>query len=141
VPTWAKKEPLVLAHINGLSVLVIENHRACFRRFLGRGRTGIYVLRKNQDIFYVGLASSLRGRLDDHLKDHLKGKWDEFDLYILRKGKTKYLKELETLLIRVARPAGNRQKRPKFVRHNNITKKFRQELIHEVDGLFRSASW
>jgi hypothetical protein len=134
-----RAEPLVQAHINGLSVAVIENHRDCFREFLGKGRTGIYVLRKDRAIFYVGLASSLRSRLPDHLKDHLKGKWDEFDLYILRKGKRKYLRELEALLIRVAKPAGNRAE-PKFVRHNNITKKFREALVEEVDELFLAAA-
>lgn len=134
-----KAEPLVQAHINGLSVAVIQNHRGCFRKFLGGGRKGIYVLRKNQDIYYVGLASSLRSRLAAHLKDHHKGKWDEFDLYIIRKGKTKYIRELEALLIRVAKPSGNRAV-PKFVRHNNITKQFREALVEELDDLFSSAS-
>lgn len=134
-----ESEPLVEAHINGLSVGVIENHLHCFRKFLGGGRTGIYVLRSNREIYYVGLASSLRGRLSDHMKDHHKGKWDEFDLYIIRKGKRKYIKELEALLIRVAKPTGNRVE-PKFVRHNNITKKFKQALIEELEGLFLSAS-
>ena len=134
-----KSEPLVLAHINGLSVAVIENHRDCFREFLGRGKSGIYVLRKNRDIYYVGLASSLRSRLPDHLKDHLKGKWDEFDLYIVRRGNAKYIRELEALLIRVAKPSGNRNE-PNFIRHNNITKQFRKVLVAEVDGLFMSDS-
>jgi len=118
----------------GLSVGVIENHLACFREFIGHGRSGIYVLRKNREIYYVGLASSLRKRLPNHLDDHLKKKWDAFDLYIIRKSKVKYLKELETLLIRVAKPHGNRVE-PRFVSHNNITKKFKQALIKEVSSL------
>lgn len=63
-----KAEPLVEAHINSLAVDVIEKHRVCFREFLGHGRRGIYVLRKNREIYYVGLANSLRSRLADHLK-------------------------------------------------------------------------
>jgi GIY-YIG catalytic domain len=132
-----KAEPLVEAHIKSLAVDVIEKHRACFRGFLGQGRSGIYVLRKNREIYYVGLASSLRSRLDHHLKDHLKGKWDEFDLYIIRPGKVKYIRELEALLIRVAKPSGNRNE-PKFVRHKNITQGFRKALVEEVDKLFLS---
>jgi len=134
-----QREPLVDSHINGLSVSVIERHRSAFRKFLGSGRSGIYVLRKNREIYYVGLASSLRVRLPQHLKDHLKGKWDEFDMYVIRKGKVKYIPELEALLIRVAKPDGNKAE-PKFARHNNVTKKFRKALVEEVDELFLSAS-
>jgi hypothetical protein len=133
--TWERKEPLVAAHITSLSVGVIQKHLQSFRDFVGGRKSGVYVLRKNRDIYYVGLASSLRKRLLDHLKDHHRGKWDEFDLYIVRKGTAKYLKDLETLLIRVAKPAGNGQE-PKFVRHNNITKKLKKALIRDVSTLF-----
>lgn len=129
--TWSRMKPLVEAHINGLSVGVIEDHREFFREFIGHQRSGIYVLRKSRKIYYVGLASSLRARLPDHLKDHHKRKWDEFDLYIIRKDKVKYLKELETLLIRVAKPSGNGTE-PKFVKHNNVTKKFKRALIEQA---------
>jgi hypothetical protein len=134
--TWAQKEPLVDSHISGVSVRVIEKYLRSFRTFIGHQKSGIYVLRKDQDIYYVGLASSLRGRLQDHIKDHHRGKWDEFDLYIIRKGKTKYLKELEALLIRVAKPPGNANE-PRFVRHNNVTKKLERALTSEVVNLFR----
>jgi len=133
---WARKEPLIAAHVNGLAVGVIEKHLRCFREFIGRRKSGVYVLRRNRSVYYIGLASSLRRRLPDHIKDHLRGKWDEFDLYIVRKGRAKYLKELETLLIRVAKPEGN-QTEPKFVKHNNITKKFKEALIREVSSLVR----
>lgn len=83
--TWAKSEPLVAAHIKGVSVDAIERHLDTFREFIGHGKSGIYVLRKNRDVYYVGLASSLRKRLADHLKDHHQGKWDWFDLYIIQK--------------------------------------------------------
>jgi hypothetical protein len=75
----------------------------------------------------------LRGRLPYHLKDHLKGKWDEFDLYVLYRKKTKYLKEVETLLIRIARPAGNKIKKPTFAHQNNLTKEFRRALIEDTE--------
>jgi hypothetical protein len=130
-----KQQPLVLAHINGAKVAIIENHLKCFREFIGHRKCGIYVLRKDEQIYYVGLASSLRSRLADHLKDHHRGKWDQFDLHIIRKGKAKYLRELETLLIRVAKPSGNRTV-PKFVKHNNITKQFEKALHEEIAALF-----
>jgi predicted GIY-YIG superfamily endonuclease len=129
------QQPLVAAHINGVSVGAIQRHLKCFRQFIGQRKCGIYVLRTDGDIYYVGLASSLRSRLADHLKDHHQGKWDQFDLYIIRKGKAKYLKELEALLIRVAKPTANKTE-PKFVKHHNITKQFEQALHKEVAALF-----
>ena len=129
------QQPLVAAHINGVSVGAIQRHLKCFREFIGQRKCGVYVLRTNGDIYYVGLASSLRSRLADHLKDHHQGKWNQFDLYIIRKGKAKYLRELEALLIRVAKPTANKTE-PKFVKHNNITKTFEQALHKEVAALF-----
>ena len=129
------QQPVVLAHINGAKVAVIEQHLKCFREFIGRQSRGIYVLRNDGDIYYVGLASSLRSRLADHIKDHHRGEWTEFDLYMIRKSKAKYLRELEALLIRVAKPRGNRTE-PKFLKHNNKTKQFEQALHKEVSALF-----
>lgn len=54
------QQPLVAAHINGAKVAIILK---CFREFIGRQKCGVYVLRKDGDIYYVGLASSLRARL------------------------------------------------------------------------------
>jgi hypothetical protein len=129
------QQPLVAAHINGVSVGAIQSHLKCFREFVGKRKCGVYVLRTNGNIYYIGLASSLRSRLADHLKDHHRGKWNQFDLYILRKGKAKYLRELEALLIRVAKPTGNRTE-PKFVKHDNITKEFERALHKKIADLF-----
>ncbi len=137
--TWARREPLVGAHLNRVSVKVLEKHKEAFREFVGSRKGGIYVLwnKKQKRPYYVGLASSLRSRLPQHLKDHLKGKWHSFSLYLIRKAKEKYLSDLETLLIRVAAPRGN-QREGKFAKHNNITKKFEHALIEDVSDLFKS---
>ena len=133
--TWGKTEPLVAAHVKGVSVAAIQHHLKTFREFIGHRKSGIYVLRKDRDVYYVGLASSVRSRLAEHLKDHHRKKWDEFDLYIIQKNKVKYLKELETLLIRVAKPRGNKTE-PDFIRHKNITKQFKQALEMKIAGFF-----
>ncbi len=132
----AKSEPLVAAHIKGVSVAAIEHHVKTFREFIGQRKCGIYVLLKDRDVYYVGLATSLRSRLADHLNDHHRGKWDEFYLYIIRK--VKYLRELETLLIRVAKPPGNKTS-PNFVKHNNITRQFKQALEKKIASFFISS--
>jgi hypothetical protein len=85
-----------------------------------RGR-GIYVLYSKGKIYYIGLSKrSLRGRLRGHaLRDRHKGKWDSFSFY--RIGKTKYIKDIESLLLRVFRPPGNRVA-GKFGRKYNLAK-------------------
>ena len=72
-----------------------------------RGR-GIYVLYKKGRVIYVGLSTiSLRTRLRKHYsKDRLKGKWDKFSFYQITK--TRYIKDVESLLLRVIRPYENR---------------------------------
>lgn len=74
-----------------------------------RGR-GIYVLYKGRKIYYVGLSKrSLRSRLRKHAtRDRHKGKWDNFSFYQI--GKTKYIKDIETLFLRICDPPGNRIK-------------------------------
>jgi hypothetical protein len=132
---WDRAEPLIEAHIKDVSIRAIMEHERSFREFLGPRRSGIYVLRKDQDVYYIGLASSLRKRLPDHLSDQHQGEWNRFDLYVVRKNKVKYLRELETLLIRGAKPTGN-ETEPNFIRSENLTKKFRHALEKDLAGMF-----
>ena len=69
---------------------------------------GIYVLYKRNKIYYIGLSKrNLRGRIKRHaLKNKHKGKWDNFSFYQI--GRTKYIKDIESLLLRISRPEGNR---------------------------------
>lgn len=73
-----------------------------------RGR-GIYVLYKDGEIYYIGLSkSSLRSRLRRHaLGDRHKGKWDTFSFYQI--GKTRFIKDVESLFLKICRPPGNRE--------------------------------
>jgi hypothetical protein len=72
-----------------------------------RGR-GIYVLYGDKKIYYIGLSKrSLKGRLRRHaIKDRHKGKWTSFSFYQI--GRTKYIKDIESLLLRICDPPGNR---------------------------------
>ena len=84
--------------------------RNCFKEALGsrqRGR-GIYVLYKGDKIYYIGLSKrSLRSRLRKHAtRDSHKGKWDNFSFYQI--GKKKYIKDVESILLRIYRPKGNK---------------------------------
>ena len=72
--------------------------------------SGIYVLYKGNRVYYVGKSkTSLRRRLREHaLKDRHKEKWGTFSLYQI--GRIKYIEDIESLLIRIIDPPGNRIK-------------------------------
>jgi hypothetical protein len=71
-----------------------------------RRKTGIYALYRRDKLHYVGLASSLMGRLRSHLRDRHRGLWDRFSVYLT--SDAEHIKELESLLIRIVSPDGNR---------------------------------
>ena len=70
-----------------------------------RGYAGVYALYNKGKLYYVGLASNLYSRIRGHTKDKHRGKWDSFAIF--RIGRVRYLKYIETLLLRVASPRGN----------------------------------
>ena len=86
-----------------------------------RGR-GIYVLYKNGSVYYVGLSkSSLRTRIRKHAtRDRHKGKWDSYSFYQI--GRTKLIKDVESLLIRICKPKGNKTT-GKFNKRYDLNKK------------------
>jgi len=71
-----------------------------------RGR-GIYVLYSKGKVYYIGISKrSIRRRISKHaLKDRHKGKWNKFSFYQI--GRTKYIKDIESLILRIFRPKGN----------------------------------
>ena len=72
-----------------------------------RGR-GIYVLYRGTQVYYVGLSrSTLRSRIRAHAtRDRHKGVWDSFSFYQITK--TRYIKDIESLILSIFRPEGNR---------------------------------
>ena len=70
-----------------------------------RGYSGLYFLYKRKTLYYIGLARNLYWRLVGHTKNKNKDKWDSFAIF--RVGRVRYLKDIESLLLRAARPPGN----------------------------------
>ena len=70
-----------------------------------RGYSGLYFLYKRNTLYYIGLAKNLYWRLVSHTKNKHKGRWDSFAIF--RVGRVRYLKDVESLLLRAARPPGN----------------------------------
>lgn len=102
-----KKDRLLLGFLEGISGRVLEEYPQVVADLI-RGKAGVYALYKNNRLYYVGLASNLMGRIKHHLKDRHKGLWDRFSVYITQRNE--HVKQLESLLLRIATPAGNRVK-------------------------------
>jgi len=118
-------EQLVCQHLENISSKALEDYQKIIRDFV-RGRHGIYSLYKKGKLYYVGLASNLRTRLKHHLRDRHKKLWDRFSVYLIIKDR--HLKELETLVLRIASPKGNRQA-GKFVHSEDLKRIFRREIV------------
>lgn len=135
-----RKASLVQAYAERIPRKVLENpdYREATKRVIKK-KAGIYVLakarrRKKKDkLYYVGIASELPRRLDRHLKDRHRGEWNEFTFYWTH---PKYLRQIESLLIRVARPPGNTQK-GSLGRRKNVKRKLISEIARAAKGIFR----
>ena len=110
---------------NRLIKKYLENvKRQSYKEALGyrqRGK-GIYVLYSKDRVYYIGLSKrSIRSRIRKHaLRDRHKRKWDTFSFYQI--GRTKYIKDIESLILRIIRPKGNRVG-GRFKKKYNLAKK------------------
>jgi hypothetical protein len=84
---------------------LLEQYPDVVRQFIGRN-AGIYALYRKKRLQYVGLASKLSGRLKAHLRDRHSNAWDRFSIYLTIKDQ--HLKEIECLLLQIAKPRGNK---------------------------------
>lgn len=101
----AKSRPHVIGHLERVASTAIARYRDQLTDLLD-GQHGIYALYKNDRLYYVGLATDLRRRIDQHDRDRHKGKWNRFSLYRVRK--LDHIREIESLVLRIASPRGNR---------------------------------
>jgi predicted GIY-YIG superfamily endonuclease len=116
--------PLVSQHLESISREALEKYQDIVRRYVRR-RQGVYALYRRNKLYYIGLASNLRSRLAHHLRDHHQASWDRFSVY-LTIGDS-HLKELESLILRVVKPKGNKQK-GKFLRSDDVRRRFARDI-------------
>ena len=98
--------------------------------------SGIYALYKDEKLYYVGLAKHLSARLLNHLeRDRHTGKWNKFSIFFVKR--TNYLKDLETLVLRISKPKGNMLS-GKIPHHYELTDKLKnivRELRNKADKI------
>ncbi len=116
---------LVVQHLERVAGAALEEFPEALRDFL-RGKNGVYALYNGDRLYYVGLARNLRSRLRRHLRDRHAKKWDRFSIYLT--AGDEHLKELESLVLRIAAPRGNRVV-GKFRASEDLSSKFRHGLM------------
>jgi hypothetical protein len=123
-----KRSALVSQYLEGISRTALAEYQPFFRE-QARRRNGVYALYQRKKLYYVGLARDLRGRLKTHLRDKHGESWDRFSMY-LTVGDD-HIKELESLVLRIVRPTGNRQG-GKFARAQNLRREFTRRVKQDA---------
>lgn len=131
-----RREALVHQHLENVSRDLLEAHPDVVKQFIGRN-AGIYALYRKNKLYYVGLATALRGRLRAHVKNRHGKSWDRFSIYLTIKDQ--HLREIEALLLRIANPPGAKQRgrlsQSKDMRRR-IARAIREKQHSEVSSLF-----
>ena len=135
-PRRRRREALVHQHLENVSRELLEQHPDVVRGFIGRN-AGIYALYRRKKLYYVGLATGLRGRLRAHVKNQHSASWDRFSIYLTIKDQ--HLREIEALLLRIANPTGAKQ-RGKLAQSRDMSRRIRRAIrekqYSEVSSLF-----
>lgn len=120
----SNKGQLVSQHLENISRQALEKYQGILKEYV-KGRHGVYALYRNGNLYYVGLASNLRNRLKAHLKDRHAQTWDSFSVYLTIKDS--HLHELETLILKIASPKGNRIS-GNFIKAQNLKPIFKKAV-------------
>jgi hypothetical protein len=136
----AKARPLVGGYLEQISVKAFERYQREITDLV-RVQHGVYALYKNDRLYYVGLAVNLRRRINQHLRDKHAGRWNRFSLYLVRK--VDHIREIESLLLRISPPAGNK-KGGRLRRAANLRKQLRSMMQlraqKEIDEILRGGA-
>jgi hypothetical protein len=119
-----RKGQLVCQHLEGISRRVLQSYPDIVRD-LSRGRHGIYALYRRDRLYYLGLATDLRRRLKEHLRDQHAQTWDRFSLY-LTVGDD-HINEIESLFLRISKPHGNKVT-PSLANSQNLLNDVRSQI-------------
>jgi hypothetical protein len=124
---------LILGHLERISVEVFRRYPKQLTDLVAQ-QHGIYALYKKDRLYYVGLAADLRRRINRHLEDRHAQKWNRFSLYIVRK--VDHIRELESLILRIADPTGNAVK-GRLPRAENLIALLEASIRSEQDRQLR----
>jgi hypothetical protein len=122
-----RRKPLVSHHLEQAKGQVLARFQKRIGAQVG-GRHGVYALYRRNKLYYVGLAGNLKRRLRRHLSDRHAGLWDRFSVYLTVDHA--YLKEIESLVLRIVATEGNRVK-GKFLASRDLNVEFEKLLYND----------
>jgi len=96
---------LVTQKLEHVSKAVFERYLDQITQLVGDS-PGVYALYDEGELYYVGKSVDLRNRVKHHLKDRHGASWTHFSVYLTRR--EEHIHEIESLLVRIANPTGNR---------------------------------
>ena len=127
---------LVINRLENVSKDVFRQYFALITELVGSS-PGIYALYDSGDLYYVGKSIELRKRVRQHLSDRHLASWTHFSLYLVRR--EEHIHEIESLLVRIANPKGNRVV-PRGKSTGVLVKKLKQLIKRkqkvELDSMF-----
>jgi hypothetical protein len=135
-----RKRPIVTGYLEKVSSSIFDGYSKIIAEMVEE-QQGLYALYRKDKLHYVGLARNLKSRVNQHVKDRHAGKWTHFSLYVIHH--PDHIRELESLLLRIAYPAGNRVKGQLRRSANmlpSLKRKTKAAAIAEWKSNFESAS-
>lgn len=131
------KKSLVVQKLENISKSIFRNYYKQITELIGNSH-GIYALYDGNALYYVGKSTDLKKRVKQHLKDRHIASWTHFSLYLVRSAER--IGEIESLLIRIANPKGNRKKyrtgRKGSSLLNQLKDMIKQKQREELDEMF-----
>jgi len=103
-----KKGSLIHYALDGIARESFDIIRAELANLLKR-RAGVYALYQNGKLVRVGLGTNIYWRLKGHAMSK-RLVWNNASLFIIGEKNLKYLRDLETAIVRIAKPKYNDQK-------------------------------
>ena len=117
--------------LENISKNIFEKYKKIIIQYI-KNKPGVYALYDEKELYYIGRASDLAKRVNDHLKDQHSALWTHFSVYFTKK--TQYTNDIEAVIVSIAQPKGNKVK-PKLgkgTKLKNIIKKAMKES-HQKD--------
>lgn len=103
--TARKPRDLLSNRLEMISKDIFKRHFPLITELIGDS-PGIYALYDGDELYYVGKSTELHKRVRHHLRDRHLASWTHFSLYLVRR--EEHIHEMESLLVRIANPKGNR---------------------------------
>ncbi len=134
-----RRSMILTQKLEGISKKIFERYKKKVILYIGN-KPGVYALYDEKELYYVGRASDLAKRVNDHLKDRHSALWTHFSVYFTKKAQ--YANDIEAVIISVAQPKGNKET-PKLGKEKKLKdilrkaiKESHQEELREL-GLSR----